>query len=310
MKQTTIKYYLLLLFAVISWGSSYPVVRFLVQGGMHPYLVAFARTFISFAVITVIFAWQKTGFGWTAYKKDWRLLTLMGLTGIFGFHWFMNVGLQYTQAGKSTLINGINPVLIVLLAAFILKEPLTKGRIWGMIISFLSLILVISGNGQTLGEHFSFVPADLLFLCTACCWSVYSVTNRILAPRLSGWTILFWAFALGTFLLFPWAIPHLSDIANLSPVQWLWLFYLGIIPAVLGYYFWYLGIAKLGAATGGLINTFLPLSAIIISALWLGENLLPLQYAGGFLLIGGVWQALRARGQKPEVRSQIKSQNP
>lgn len=284
----------MLIFAVISWGSSYPVVRYLVQGGMHPYLVAFSRTLISFALITVIAARQETGFGWALYKKDWRLLTLLGLTGIFGFHWFMNVGLQYTQAGKSTLINGINPVLIVLLAALVLKEPLTKGRIWGMIISFSGLILVVTGNGQTLGEHLSFVPADLLFLCTACCWSVYSITNRILAPRLAGWTILFWAFALGTLLLFPWSIPHLADLARVSLDQWLWLLYLGIIPACVGYYFWFVGIAKLGAGTGGLINTFLPLSAIIISALWLGENLQPLQYGGGVLLIAGVWLALRA----------------
>ncbi|MDR2711789.1 MAG: EamA family transporter [Clostridiales bacterium] len=63
MKQTNIKYYLMLIFAVISWGSSYPVVRYLVQGDMHPYLVAFVHTFISFMLITIIAARQKTGFG-------------------------------------------------------------------------------------------------------------------------------------------------------------------------------------------------------------------------------------------------------
>jgi drug/metabolite transporter (DMT)-like permease len=298
MKESNTKYYILLLFAVVAWGSSYPVVRFLVQGGIHPYLLAFTRTTISLGVITGFLAGQRTSPGWTLFKKNWLLLTLMGMTGIFGFHWFMNVGLQYTQAGKSTLINGINPVLIVLLAALILKEQITKGRVAGMIISLSGLILVVTANGSTFSDHFSFVPADLLFICTACCWSAYSIINRILAPRIAGWIILFWAFAIGSLLLFPWAVPHLTSFLGISPLHLLWLLYLGIVPAGIGYYFWYVGIAKLGAATGGLFNTFLPLSAIIISALWLGEKLQPLQYIGGILLIGGVWLALLAKGKK------------
>ncbi|ATW28177.1 DMT family transporter [Candidatus Formimonas warabiya] len=284
-----IKYFAVTLWAVILWSTSYPVIRYLVLAGSDPFLVAFCRTFFTMIIFAGLLFWMKKPPSFAHFKANWPLLLGMSLTGVVGMFLALAIGLQYVPAGKSTLINSINPALIVFMAHFVFHEPLSWRRITGLVLSLLGVLLVITGNDLGVWHRLSFQAADLFFVFSGFCWAFYSILNRALGDRMDPMEGLFWVFACAVICLLPVAIILGNHFRLFSAQSWLWLFYLGLFPGALGNYFWYQGIIVVGAANAGLINSFLPLSAIIISYFTLGEILTPLQMAGATILTFGVW---------------------
>lgn len=283
---------ILVALAVIFWGSASPAVRYLVLQGLDPYVVSFLRILFTFLFAALFLLGQGERPCLSDLKRDFWPLLAMAFTGVAAFYWFMCTGLQYTQAGKSTLINAIDPSLILLIAHVAFKEKLGRRQVVGMIAACCGVILSVAGAADFDIRSFHFVSGDLMFVGTACCWSVYATINRIWGRRLSYRQTLFWIFLLACLLYLPVLLPRLPLLAGISGGQWLLLLYMGLLPGAAGFYIWNRQVQELGMGVCGIINSFLPISAVLISALWLKETLTPLQITGAALVAAGVWQGV------------------
>jgi drug/metabolite transporter (DMT)-like permease len=76
---------------------------------------------------------------------------------------------------------------------------------------------------------------------------------------------------------------------NLGLPQWLSLIYLGVLGSALAYIGYYDGIRKIGATRSGVFIALNPLTAVILGALLLGEQLTPTMCLGGALILGGIY---------------------
>jgi len=282
-------YSLVTLLAVVAWSSSYPVMRYLALVDSNPFLVAFCRAICTMIVFLLILLAMQTPPSLDNFKANWRILLGMGATGVAGMFLSLTVGLQYASASKCTLINSINPVLIVLLAHFVLKEQLNWQRILGVLLSLLGVLIVITGNDLEVWYNLSFEATDLFFVSAGMCWAVYSILNRYLGNKIGHIEGLFWVFACAVLLLLPVAIIYRGEFSHFTGLSYGWLLYLGLIPGAVGNFLWYKGIMVVGAATAGLINSFLPIFTIIIAYFTLGETLTPMQFVGTAILFFGVW---------------------
>ncbi|MEO8263699.1 MAG: DMT family transporter, partial [Pseudolysinimonas sp.] len=91
-------------------------------------------------------------------KPDWRaavrhlpLLGLLGILGITGFSLLIYFALQFTSPLNASLINAVNPALIVVLAAVLpavvqggLRERLTWRAVGGIVLGLIGVVIVIT----------------------------------------------------------------------------------------------------------------------------------------------------------------------
>jgi drug/metabolite transporter (DMT)-like permease len=75
----------------------------------------------------------------------------------------------------------------------------------------------------------------------------------------------------------------------INPLVWVAIAYLGICGTVLGFVWYYEGISKIGAVKTSVFNNLIPVFAMILSVLILGEEIETYALAGSILVIGGVF---------------------
>ncbi len=288
------KYFLFLFLVVLGSGTGTPVVKMLVADGVDPYFVTFSRIILPLVYILfwMIFVTKEKPRLKDFRKHFWSLLA-MGLIGVAGLWALMSIGLQHTEAGKSTLIHSFNPVIIVLLSHYFLKEALGWRRIVGIAAACVGLIFCITGSDLAYLRDFSLDPWDLAFLGTGTCFAVYTILIRKYGHYLSYIQTFFWILVASTIIFIPLIISRLDIISQLTFRQWAYLIYLGLVPGTICMLLWNKGVNIVGAAVSGIINSFFPVSAIILSAIWFGERLTWLQYLGAVLVICGIWQGIK-----------------
>ncbi len=287
------KYFIFLFLVVLGSGTGTPVVKMLVADGVDPYVVTFSRIFIPaiLCLMWMIFVSKELPRLQDFRRHFWPLF-FMGAIGVAGLWFLMAIGLQHTEAGKSTLIHSISPVIIVLLSHFVLKEALGWRRIVGIIIACLGLVFCIVGGDLAYLRRISFNSWDLVYLGTATCFATYTILIRKYGHQLSYFQTFFWILVASTIILLPLVIFRLDSLFDITAKQWAYLLYLGIVPGTVCMLLWNKGINIVGAAVGGIINSFFPVSAIILSAIWFGERLTWLQYLGAVLVICGIWRGI------------------
>ena len=135
-----------------------------------------------------------------------RSIMLLAATGFF-FSGIAAVGLA-----TSTALMNVNPVLITLGGALLLREKLGPRRILGILASLAGAMVIIRPGAQ------AFSPAILLPLGAALCYSGYSLATRFVGQRESVWTSLLYTGLVGgvlTSLALPffWQPLEMADVA-------------------------------------------------------------------------------------------------
>lgn len=127
--------------------------------------------------------------------------TLLLLTSAFSF-----AGLQYMPLPEFTAINMLTPVLVTLLAAWLLKEPVSALR-WALVCGGCvgALIVIRPGSGL-------FGWAVLFPLAGACCNAAFQVLTSRLAAVESPYTTHFWTGFTGTAIMLPLLLAGPLDL--------------------------------------------------------------------------------------------------
>jgi drug/metabolite transporter (DMT)-like permease len=207
-------------------------------------------------------------------QKGWRTLTTtppgawaLGVTGLFGFHFFFFLALRSAPAAEASLINYLWPLLIVLFSAALTAGEEDAGLKWwhisGAALGLAGTVIIItSGNsgGSNLGDNTIPWLGYGAALAAALVWSSYSVANRryteVPSTSVAGFCLVTAIAA---------TLAHLSLETTLWPSsmsQWMAIAGLGLGPVGAAFYFWDFGVKHgdirvLGAAayTAPLLST-------------------------------------------------------
>jgi drug/metabolite transporter (DMT)-like permease len=185
---------------------------------------------------------------------------LLGIGGLFGFHFFYFVALGQAPAVEASLIVYLWPLLIVLLSALLPGVRLRWFHIVGALLGLGGAALLLT-NGGRVGFDSRYVGGYLSALGAAVTWAVYSVANRrfgdVPSEAVSG-------FCAGTALL--GALCHALTEDWVQPQGWQWLSILGLGMGPVGaaFFLWDYGtkhgsIQTLGALSyaGPMLSTLL-----------------------------------------------------
>lgn len=205
-----------------------------------------------------------------------------GLSSIFGIF-----GLALTTASNAALINTIEPILTIALAAWLLRERINRSMFSLSAIACLGVGFVafpdLFGEGQS-----SFVGDGLVVLAVFCA-ALYAVATRPLANQFHS---LILAALQQTFALI-WFFIVLIVVSHITTIEWIGLSFstvaLAALSGILGYgvAFWLylLALRRQTASVTSIYLTLIPVFSVMFAYLFLGERLAPIQGFGGALIL-------------------------
>lgn len=284
--------YLKLAAVTMIWGGTFVAGRFL-AGSLSPLFAASLR-FLLASIALLLFVWQARVPLQRPSARQWLQLALLGFFGIFFYNLCFFYGLHYINASRASLIVALNPAVIGLASWLLLKERLGRAKVAGIAICIAGAsIVIVSRNPQLLASNADAWIGDLLIFGCVLSWGVYSLFSRELNQTLGPVQTVTYSILLGTAML--WATSALrgelsvDTLASLGPQQWLSLMYLGVLGSALAYIGYYDGIRKIGATRSGVFIALNPLTAVILGALLLGEQLTLTMCLGGGLILTGIY---------------------
>ncbi len=280
--------YAKLILTATFWGGTFIAGR-TISATVAPFSAAFIRFVIASFVLVLVLLRVEGRFPKISPGQAARLI-LLGLTGVFLYNYCFFQGLKYIPASRAALIVATQPVVIALFSAVIFRERLTALKGAGIMLSVIGAMIVIA-RGNPL-QLFANAPGhgDLLFLGCVASWVFYSLLGKSVMKEISPLVLTTCASIVGAVALSigAWQEQVFDNLTSFSLINWAGFSYLGLFGTVVGFVWYSQGIRDIGAARAGQFISLVPVSAIALGALVLGEPLTLALLLGGFLVVGGV----------------------
>ena len=208
-------------------------------------------------------------------RRDWLGMFLLAFFGQFIFTISLLYGLQATGAMEAGVITAASPAVVALLAYLFFRELPTGKKLIGVLLAVCGLMVINICNPPQNGGGESRIWGNLLILVAVFGESTFSLLRRMIRPEVSPRFISLGLCVWGLIMFAPFALYQGLgfDFSRLEPAHWISLLYFALIYTVAAYIFWFRGVAHLAASTAGVCTACMPLSALCLSFLILGEPL-------------------------------------
>ena len=215
---------------------------------------------------------------------------LLGIAGLFGYHFFYFTALRNAPAVEAGLIAYLWPLLIVLFSALLPGERLGWHHVAGALMGFAGAGLIVSrGQGLAIDPQYAFGYA--MALVCALLWSGYSVLSRRFAQVP---TDLVTMFCLATAALS--LVCHIALEDTVWPAgtgQWLAVLGLGLMPVGLAFYTWDYGVKRGDIQLLGVASYAAPLLSTVILIVAGFAPFTPVIAVSALLITGGAMLAAK-----------------
>ena len=287
--------YLLLTFTALFWAGNSIVGR-AARDLVPPAALSFWRWIIALALLLPL-AWPHLRRDWPVLKARWRIMLLFGTLAIGSFNTLLYTGLHSTTALNSMLIQSVQPALILIVGALMMRDRTSPRQIAGVLVS-LAGVLVIIGRGELdvlLALRLNVGDAIIAFAVLL--WAFYAVLLRR-RPQVHPLSFLAVSILVGVAVVLPVYGAELWSGQRIVPVREsaLAIAYVSIFPSFLAYLFFNRGVELIGAATTGQYLNVMPLMGAGLAMLLLGETLHLFHIVGLVLIVAGILLAGKGDG--------------
>lgn len=290
--------YLFVLVTMSAWGSNYVVTRFIL-GLVPAFTLMFFRYLVAaVALLLVVRRMQPR----KIEPADKKIIFFTGFVGYFLGVGALTVGTQYSNASFASLLNAMNPILIILFAVPVLQEKITAHKIISICIAVAGAYFVIGGV-RDIGVIFG----AALCIFSVCTWALVSVVAKPVMQKYGPIPVTAYALAVSVGFFLPASAIELAaspTVHLLDPVVVASLLYMGLIPTALAYVLWNKSLTMMEAGICSLFYPVQPMVAVILGSLFLGERMNTGFFIGAALIIAGLAYSILAgpRTQSVEVQ--------
>lgn len=214
-------------------------------------------------------------------------LVWLGLVGHFGYQYFFVGGVHLTNASNAALIVGATPALLAIASALLGRERISRLHWIGAAISALGIYLVV-GHSASFGG--TTLRGDLLVMCSTACWTIFTLGAASLIKRHSPLYVTGMTMVYGGIPYVAMAMPQILRVPWGAVSAWtLTALVLSALLALnLAYVIWYMGVQRLGPARTSIYSNGIPIVAMAVATVWLGEPLTAPKIAGAAAVLTGV----------------------
>ncbi|MDN2487358.1 DMT family transporter [Kosakonia sacchari] len=283
------------------WGSSYPAIKngyelFHIATDDIPSKVVFAGYRFLFAgVLLLLFALaQRKPIGRLS-AMQFGQLTVLGLTQTTLQYTFFYIGLAYTTGVNGSIMNATGTFFSVLLAHFIYQnDKLSYNKSLGCILGFAGVMLVNFHSGM---RDFVFVwNGDGFIVLAAFILSAATLYGKRISQTVDPTVMTGWQLAIGgvALLIGGYLSGGTLEVHSFSAVAILG--YLTLLSAV-AFALWSMLLKVNRVSMIAPFNFVIPVAGTVLSAIFLGENILDIKYAVALVLVcSGIWWVNKRAG--------------
>ncbi|GAA0565453.1 DMT family transporter [Chitinophaga japonensis] len=253
------------LIGVVIFSGSLPATRVAVQD-LSPVFLTVARATIAgvLALCLLIIFREKRPAGRQIFS-----LGIVAIGVVLGYPLLTALALQYVTSAHSIVFVGMLPLAT---AAFGVMRGGERPRPAFWFFSVLGSLLVI---GFAIAQGLSASPAGdvLMLLAIVLCGLGYAEGAK-LSKTLGGWQVISWALVLSLPLMAPLAYySRPSSFTGIRAEAWIGLVYVSLFSMLIGFVFWYRGLAQGGIAAVGQLQLLQPFLGLALAATLLHEHI-------------------------------------
>lgn len=284
---------------VLLWASAFVSIRS-AGAAYSPGALALGRLLAGALTLGIVCAVRREGL---PPRSAWRGIALSGLLWFGCYMVVLNWGEQQVDAGTAALVVNVGPILIALLGARFLGDPMPPRLLAGMAVSFAGAVTV--GLSMS-GEGGSSVLGVALCLLAAVTYACGVVSQKPALGSASALQATAYGCGIGALFCLPFAGQLWQQAADAPASATLNMVYLGVFPTALAFTTWAYALARTTASSMGATTYAVPALVVGMSWLFLGEVPGLLTLGGGVLCLAGVAVSRSRPRRRPDPQTAVR----
>ena len=284
------KAYIMLVCATLFWAGNFMVGKLAFVENIPPMTLVFLRWSLVW-IILLPFTYKEILKNKDIIFKNLPLLFFLALTSVGLFNSFTYLALAYTQVINASLFNTAIPAMIIFLCFLLKIERTNKFQIFGLIISVLGILSIITKLDFNILLSLNFNKGDLIMIGGVITWGLYSSFLKKKKFTLPLLTLVHVLCTFGLIFILPQFLYELSHglTVKLNTNLVLTLIYLALFPSIGSYYCWAGAVAIIGANRAGIFLSLIPFFSTIMAITFFNENFHFFHLIGSVLIILGLF---------------------
>ncbi len=285
--------YAALALTTLLWSSNFIIGR-AIRDDVSPSALNFLRWALALVVL-VPFTWRDLKAHRAVLVRHWKLIALLGLTGIAAFQTLVYLALTRTTALNTMLLLSLSPLIVAVLSWATLGDRITRMQGVGLVTSLAgAAILILHGDVSTIADlHLN--AGDLWMLLAVLLWAVYSVLLRRRPAEVPALAIHTTSVLAGTLWMLPiFGLQAMHEaVLPVTPKAWLGIGFVAVFSSALAHGLWVRSVATIGANRASVFVHLMPLFGAVLAIVFLGEQIAAYHVVGAAIVLGGVGLASR-----------------
>ncbi len=215
---------------------------------------------------------------------------ILGITSITIFNSTVYYSLYYMQVISGVLMISTIPVWIMFISSILGIEKTNKFQIFGVILSLLGVLFIITKSDLNVIKNLAFNRGDLIMASGMFAWALYSALLKKKSYEISQITLLEVVIITGLIFLIPIYVLEMNfgnQIIIDKPFI-LTLSYVVIFPGLASFFFWIKGIGIIGANRAGVFLHLMPVFGSIMAIILFNEKFMFYHIWGAIFIIAGI----------------------
>jgi len=284
------KAYIMLVCATLFWAGNFMVGKLAYLENIPPMTLVFFRWSLVW-IILLPFTYKEVLKNKDIILNNLPLLFFLALTSVGLFNSFTYLALVHTQVINASLFNTAIPAMIIFLCFLLKIEKTNKFQIFGLIISVLGIVSIITKLDLNILLSLNFNKGDLIMIGGVITWGLYSSFLKKKKFTLPLLTLVHVLCTFGLIFILPQFLYELSQgltvKLNINLVYT--LIYLALFPSIGSYYCWAGAVAIIGANRAGIFLSLIPFFSTIMAIIFFNEQFKFFHLIGSVLIILGLF---------------------
>ena len=291
--------------ACAGWGLMAPIGKDAMTHGFD------GITLVTFRVVgACLLFWLASLFAKKEYvpMKDKLMFIGAAVFGLVTNQCCYTLGLSITSPINASIVTTSMPIFAMILAALILKEPITGKKALGVLMGCSGALILILTSAAHASDKVGDIRGDLLCLFAQFSFALYLSLFNPLIRRYNVFTINKYMFSWATLLVLPFTFAHVKEVLEkpIPPTTWWEVLYVVAIGTFLGYILTMIGQRTLRPTVVSVYNYVQPIVSVAASLLMGIGILKPTHVLAVVLVFSGVWLVTKSRSRRDVEQARLK----
>ncbi len=281
--------FVLLIASSLFWSGNFFTGKIASLYDLTPFKLSFLRWALAFLLL-LPFTFRKIILDFSKYKKNLPYLIITSILGVTIFNSFTYLSLQTSMVINSSIMASITPLLIILFSWLIFKTQTYFMQFFGIILSIIGVLLIISKANLNNLINLDFTIGDLWMLTAVFSWGLYSVLLKKIDSTLSQLATLEVMIFIGLIFISPFYILESLNNSFLpkDTNEILMITYVAIFASITSFFAWNKGVSIVGANKASLFLHLIPVFSSMWAILFLDEKFSFFHLLGTVFIIFGI----------------------